>query len=36
MGGATAESMVREAGFGTVEVKEVEEDPFNAYFVAKK
>lgn len=31
-----AESMVRAAGFGTVEVKELEEDPFNAYFVAMK
>ena len=31
-----AESMVRAAGFGTVEVKELDEDPFNAYFVARK
>lgn len=31
-----AESMVRAAGFGTVDVKELEEDPFNAYFVARK
>ncbi|WP_104172869.1 class I SAM-dependent methyltransferase [Arthrobacter sp. Y81] len=31
-----AESMVRAAGFGNVEVKELEEDPFNAYFVARK
>lgn len=31
-----AESMVRAAGFGTVEVKELGEDPFNAYFVARK
>ena len=31
-----AESMVRAAGFGSVEVRELEEDPFNAYFVARK
>jgi SAM-dependent methyltransferase len=31
-----AESMVREAGFGDVEVKDLDEDPFNAYFVARK
>lgn len=31
-----AESMVRDAGFGQVEVKDLEEDPFNAYFVATK
>lgn len=31
-----AESMVRDAGFRSVEVKELEEDPFNAYFVARK
>ena len=31
----TAERMVREAGFSTVEVHELEEDPFNAYFVAR-
>jgi SAM-dependent methyltransferase len=31
-----AESMIREAGFGRVEVKELDEDPFNAYFVATK
>jgi SAM-dependent methyltransferase len=31
-----AESMVREAGFGEVDVKELDEDPFNAYFVARK
>lgn len=30
-----ATDMLREAGFRTVEVKEVEEDPFNAYFIAK-
>jgi hypothetical protein len=28
--------MIREAGFGRVEVKELDEDPFNAYFVATK
>ncbi|MBT2548766.1 class I SAM-dependent methyltransferase [Arthrobacter sp. ISL-65] len=31
-----AESMVREAGFEQVDVKELDEDPFNAYFVARK
>lgn len=31
-----AESMVRDAGFGQVEIKDLEEDPFNAYFVATK
>lgn len=31
-----AESMVRDAGFTPVEVKELEEDPFNSYFVATK
>jgi hypothetical protein len=31
-----AESTVHDAGFGTVEVRELEEDPFNAYFVARK
>ncbi len=31
----TAERMVREAGFSTVEVHDLEEDPFNAYFVAR-
>ncbi|MFK0040854.1 class I SAM-dependent methyltransferase [Paenarthrobacter sp. NPDC090517] len=29
-----ATEMLREAGFRSVEVKEVEEDPFNAYFLA--
>lgn len=31
----TAERMVREAGFSSVVVHDVEEDPFNAYFVAR-
>ena len=31
----TAERMVREAGFSIVEVHDLEEDPFNAYFVAR-
>ncbi|MEO5661938.1 MAG: class I SAM-dependent methyltransferase [Nocardioides sp.] len=31
----TAERMLREAGFGSVDVIHLEEDPFNAYFVAK-
>ena len=31
----TAERMVREAGFSSVTVHDLEEDPFNAYFVAK-
>jgi SAM-dependent methyltransferase len=31
-----AESMVRDAGFNDVEVRDLEEDPFNAYFVARK
>jgi SAM-dependent methyltransferase len=31
----TAERMVREAGFTDVVVNELEEDPFNAYFVAR-
>ncbi|MBO1268686.1 class I SAM-dependent methyltransferase [Arthrobacter cavernae] len=31
-----AESMLRDAGFSAVEVKDLEEDPFNAYFVATK
>lgn len=30
------EAMLQDAGFSTVEVKELEEDPFNAYFVATK
>lgn len=30
-----AERMLREAGFTTVELHELEEDPFNAYFVAR-
>ncbi|WP_309074287.1 class I SAM-dependent methyltransferase [Paenarthrobacter sp.] len=30
-----ATDMLREAGFRTVEVKELEEDPFNAYFIAQ-
>ncbi len=34
-GRQTAEQMVREAGFGTVQVHDVEEDPFNVYFVAR-
>jgi hypothetical protein len=29
-----AAAMIREAGFNSVEVKELEEDPFNAYYVA--
>ncbi|WP_231938397.1 hypothetical protein [Arthrobacter sp. B6] len=31
-----AEAMVRDAGFGDVQVLDLEEDPFNAYFVARK
>ena len=31
----TAERMLREAGFGSVDVIQLEEDPFNAYFVAR-
>jgi SAM-dependent methyltransferase len=31
-----AEAMVREAGFGDVQVLALDEDPFNAYFVARK
>jgi SAM-dependent methyltransferase len=31
----TAERMVREAGFADVVVNELEQDPFNAYFVAR-
>lgn len=31
-----AESMVREAGFSEISVKELDDDPFNAYFVARK
>lgn len=34
-GRQTAERMVREAGFGTVDVHDLEEDPFNVYFVAR-
>jgi 2-polyprenyl-3-methyl-5-hydroxy-6-metoxy-1,4-benzoquinol methylase len=34
-GRQTAERMVRDAGFGEVTVHDVEEDPFNAYFVAR-
>ncbi|KUM40624.1 class I SAM-dependent methyltransferase [Arthrobacter sp. EpRS71] len=30
-----ATDMLRDAGFRTVEVKELEEDPFNAYFIAR-
>ncbi|MEV7606209.1 class I SAM-dependent methyltransferase [Paenarthrobacter sp. NPDC089322] len=30
-----ATSMLRDAGFTSVEVKELEDDPFNAYFVAR-
>lgn len=31
-----AEKMMREAGFGTVEVHHLEHDPFNTYYVVKK
>jgi SAM-dependent methyltransferase len=31
----TAEQMLRDAGFGSVDVVPLEEDPFNAYFVAR-
>ena len=31
----TAERMLHEAGFGSVDVIHLEEDPFNAYFVAQ-
>ena len=31
-----AETMLREAGFGDVQVVDLAEDPFNAYFVARK
>ncbi|MDR6416086.1 class I SAM-dependent methyltransferase [Pseudarthrobacter sulfonivorans] len=31
-----AEAMLREAGFGDVQVVDLAEDPFNAYFVARK
>lgn len=34
-GRQTAEQMVREAGFAEVVVHDLEEDPFNAYFVAR-
>jgi 2-polyprenyl-3-methyl-5-hydroxy-6-metoxy-1,4-benzoquinol methylase len=34
-GRQTAERMVRDAGFGEVTVHDVEEDPFNAYYVAR-
>ena len=27
--------MIREAGFGTVSIVDLEDDPFNAYFVAR-
>ena len=30
-----AERMIREAGFGTVDIVDLEDDPFNAYFVAR-
>ena len=30
-----AERMLREAGFGTVDIVDLEDDPFNAYFVAR-
>ncbi len=30
-----ATDMLHEAGFRTSEVKELEEDPFNAYFIAR-
>jgi SAM-dependent methyltransferase len=35
-GGQLALSMLGDAGFGQVEAKEVEADPFNAYYVASK
>ena len=31
-----AAAMIREAGFSSVEVKELEEDPFNVYYVATR
>ena len=31
-----AEQMVREAGFSSVEHKDLGDDPFNSYFVAQK
>lgn len=31
-----ATGMLRQAGFRSVELREVEEDPFNAYFIARK
>jgi 2-polyprenyl-3-methyl-5-hydroxy-6-metoxy-1,4-benzoquinol methylase len=31
-----ATAMIRDAGFSAVEVKELEEDPFNVYYVAKR
>lgn len=34
-GRQTAERMIREAGFGSVTVHDVEADPFNAYYVAR-
>jgi SAM-dependent methyltransferase len=30
-----AERMLREAGFGTVKIEDLEDDPFNAYYVAR-
>jgi hypothetical protein len=30
-----AERMLREAGFGTVKIEDLEDDPFNSYFVAR-
>ena len=30
-----AERMLRDAGFGEVALHELEDDPFNAYFVAR-
>ena len=35
-GAQTAVRMVGEAGFGNVEVKEIETDPFNSYYVATR
>ncbi len=31
-----AREMLAEAGFGRVEVERIEDDPFNAYYVATK
>lgn len=35
-GGQLALRMLAEAGFGNVEVRDVESDPFNAYYIARK